>query len=276
MSNWQKKVPPYKGEEPYLYFAFAEEDSDRVWKILRLLLERGCRVWYCCGPADSAEELLRRQDRAAQAGLTALYLSDAVCADRDTKTNILVNQKLGRPILCLDPDGVDRRLSMGLYEDVPHVPLYQLPREEDAESAIIHADGFSREMLGEPLSVKTGSVLKTLSVIMSAAAVLLLAVLFAGVRWLHWFQPEAEVQDEVLFSDPVIRSAVREAAGGGAITEELAGRITFLRLHDLPESWEDLTVLPSLERIEIPQTALAEDSVLPEDGIAIELSGGGA
>ncbi|MBR0160835.1 MAG: hypothetical protein IJQ02_06125 [Oscillospiraceae bacterium] len=274
MKNWQKKVPPYEGGEPYLYFAFAEEDSGRVWKLTRRLLERGCRIWYCCGPADSAEELLRRQERAAKAEMTLLYLSDAACGDRDTKTNVLVNQKLGRPILCLDPDGTDRRLSMGLHEDAPHVPLYRLPREEDAEDAVIHAEGFSQEMLGEAVTVKTGSVLKTLSVTLCVLAVLLLAAMLFGLRRLPQAQPEEA--DSVPFTDPVILAAVQEAVGGGAVTEEAAERITVLRLRDMPAGWEDLALLPALERIIVPQTAVGENSALPEGDVTVELSGGGA
>ena len=83
-------VPPYEGEEPYLYFAFAEADSRKVRRIFRALLERGCRVWYCLGPAGSSDELLRRQRRAEGAELTLVYLSDAVCADRDTNGFVMV------------------------------------------------------------------------------------------------------------------------------------------------------------------------------------------
>ena len=127
--KWMKQIPPYEGDQPYLYLAFAEEDSGRVWKLLQPLLARGCRVWYCVGPAGSAEELLYRQERCEKAGLTVVYLTDALCVDRDSKSAVLVNQKYNRPILCLDPDEKDRRLDMNLRETVPHVSLYQLPSE---------------------------------------------------------------------------------------------------------------------------------------------------
>ena len=53
MKNWMKMVPPYEGAEPYVYCAFAEADAAKIWKLLRPLLERGCRVWYCCGAAGA-------------------------------------------------------------------------------------------------------------------------------------------------------------------------------------------------------------------------------
>ena len=274
MKNWQKRYPPYEGSEPYLYFAFAEADSAKAWPVMRILLERGCRVWYGSGPSGSADELLHRQKRAAGADRTLLYLTDAACEDKDTKSNILVNQKNGKTILCLDPDGADRRLSMGLYETAPHLPLYQLKSAAEVDNALIRAEGFSQELLGEPVKVVHDSPVGKLAALFCALAVLLALVSFAGFRYLHWFRPE--VRDEVQFADPVILSAVRDAARGGAITEELASEITVLHLSALPESWEELEKLPALERIILPQQALLDGGALPDGELTVELSGGGA
>ncbi|MBR2808593.1 MAG: hypothetical protein IKD65_05830 [Oscillospiraceae bacterium] len=274
MKNWQKRYPPYEGSEPYLYFAFAEADSAKAWQIMRILLERGCRVWYGSGPSGNADELLRRQKRAEDANLTLLYLTDAACADKDTKSNILVNQKNGKHILCLDPDGADRRLSMGLYETVPHLPLYRLKSRKEIENAVIRAEGFSQEILGEPVRVEGGGSLGKLTALFCVLAVFLALASFIGVRYLRWFQPE--VPDEVPFTDPVILSAVRNAARGGAITEELVSEITVLRLSGMPESWEELEKLPALTTVTLPQQALLEEGTLPDGDITVELTGGGA
>lgn len=274
MKNWQKRYPPYEGSEPYLYFAFAEADSAKAWQIMRILLERGCRVWYGSGPSGNADELLRRQKRAEDANLTLLYLTDAACADKDTKSNILVNQKNGKHILCLDPDGADRRLSMGLYETVPHLPLYRLKSRKEIENAVIRAEGFSQEILGEPVRVEGGGSLGKLTALFCVLAVLLALASFIGGRYLRWFQPE--VPDEVPFTDPVILSAVRNAARGGAITEELVSEITVLRLSGMPESWEELEKLPALTTVTLPQQALLEEGTLPDGDITVELTGGGA
>lgn len=274
MKNWQKRYPPYEGSEPYLYFAFAEADSAKAWQIMSILLQRGCRVWYGSGPSGNADELLRRQKRAEDADLTLLYLTDAACADKDTKSNILVNQKNGKPILCLDPDGADRRLSMGLYETVPHLPLYRLKSRKEIENAVIRAEGFSQEILGEPVRVEGGGSLGKLTALFCVLAVLLALASFIGGRYLRWFQPE--VPDEVPFTDPVILSAVRNAARGGAITEELVSEITVLRLSGMPESWEELEKLPALTTVTLPQQALLEEGTLPDGDITVELTGGGA
>ena len=270
--NRMKQIQPYEGDQPYLYFAFAEEDCGRVRKLLRPLLARGCRVWFCVGAAGSAEELLHRQERYERAALTLVYLTDALCADRDSKSAVLVNQKFNRPIVCLDPDEKDRRLAMNLRETIPHIPLYKLS-EDEWESAVLHAEGFSMEMIGEPVKLEdNGSIIKKLTITFCALALLLAAVSFAGFRVFGWFSPAARA--EVRISDPVIRAAVRQAAGGGAITEDRASEIIFLRFRELPESWEELELLPALERIELPQHALLDGGALPEGDYVIALSGG--
>ena len=104
-------------------------------------------------------------------------------------------------------------------------------------------------------------------------AVILLAVTFLGIRYLHWFRQEAP-QDSVQLSDPAVLSAVREAVGGGPITEESLSGIVSLRMKSMPENWNDLALLPALESLEIPQQLVQEADTLP-DGYTIELTGGG-
>lgn len=276
MKNWQSKVTPYTGDEPYLYFAFAEADSSKVWNIIRPLLSRGCRIWFSTGPAGSSEELLRRQNMSSNAALTVLYLSDAACADQDTKSTVLVNQKFGRRILVLDPDGTDRRLPMGLRESVPHIPLYKLHGDKEIESAVIHSEGFSQDMIGSPVTVSKYSLTGIFTKGFLALALISALIAFAGFRFFHWFQKEEEpvvIQDEVVISDSIILSAVREAADGGAITEELVTGITSLTLSDIPKDWDELSRFPSLEMIILPQEAVMRSEDLPE-GYTIALSGG--
>ena len=200
-----------------------------------------------------------------------VYLTDALCVDRDSKSAVLVNQKYNRPILCLDPDEKDRRLDMNLRETVPHVSLYQLPSEE-WESAVLHAEGFSQAMLGEPIRIENDGVMKKLTLTFCALALLLAVVSFAGFRVFGWFSPAA--RDEVDIRDPAIRFAVRQAVGGGAITEERANEVSFLRFRELPESWEELELLPHLQRIELPQLSLLDGGELPDGDWIVELSGG--
>jgi hypothetical protein len=269
-----REFPPYEGDSPYLYFAFAEADSRKVREYLRLLYERGCRVWYSCGKTDGPEEVLRRQARYRGAALTLVYLSDEACRDQNTKSSVLVNQKFDSPIICLDPDGKDRVLAMGLRESVPHIPLYRIRGREALEDAIFHAEGFSQELLGEPVKVRKDSILPKLSLLFCALAVVLSVLFFTGVR--ESVTEVIQITDEVELRDPVFLSAVRKAARGGAITQELADNLKSVDLSGMPESWDDLALLPSLEEIRIPQEALLGGAPLPGGEYTIILTGGGS
>ena len=273
MKDSFREFPPYEGDSPYLYFAFAEADSRRVWEYLRLLYERGCRVWYSRGKADGPEEVLRRQARYRGAALTLVYLSDEACRDQNTKSSVLVNQQFDSPIICLDPDGKDRVLAMGLRESVPHIPLYRIRSKEELEDAIFHSEGFSQELLGEPVKIRKASIIPKLSLMFCVLAVVLSVLFFSGVR--ERVSEVIQVSDEVELSDPVLLSAVRKAAGGGAITQELVETLKAIDLSGMPENWDDLELLPSLEEIRIPQEALLDGAPLPEGEYTIILTGGG-
>ncbi len=271
MDKHQRGYPSYEGNDPYIYFAFTGTDRKKAETILRILLERGCRVWYCSGPAGNSDELLRRQERAGGADLTILYLTAAACADSEIKNNVLVNQSAGKKILCLDPDGENRRLMMGLYENVPDIPLYKLRGRDDIESALIHAEGFSQEMIGEPEDPGR-NIAGRISLLLCILAVLLAVISFGAYR--YFARSPAVTADEVGISDPVLRSALIKAADGRAVSEELLVQVTYLELDGMPESWDELSLMPALGRISIPQQALLEGGSLPEGSYTIVLSGG--
>lgn len=267
MNNWQRKYPPYEGTEPYLYFAFADGDARKAWHIMKILLKRGCRVWYCTGPAGNSQELLHRQARAAGAVWTLLYLTDALTADKDSKSRIMVNQKDQKPILCLDTDGKNRYLAMDIRESTPSIPLYQCKNDGELDDALIRAEGFNQDMIGKPVKIKTGWLGKL------TGTFFLLALLLLGGCILY-FQKEPVYEDSVAFSDPVIMEAARAAAGGGSLSEDSLKAIQTIRLTNLPGSWEDLTLLPDLQQIELPQEAVMQAEELPLGSYRIVLYGG--
>lgn len=281
MKHWTAQYPPYAGTEPYIYLAFSGADADAVWPVMRALLRCGARVWYCTGDAGSAAELRRRQARAQEAKLTLVYLADASVSDRDTKSMVLVNQKNRSPVLALDSDGKDRLLAMGLLEHVPVFRLKEYRNPEDLEEGLIRAEGFTQELLGESVVVTESRKLRQLTAVFSILAAALLLLSFAGFRWLHWFRPGYE--DTVLFSDSVLQTSARQAVGGGALTEESLAAVQTLVLAELPGSWDDLSLLPALEEIVLPQallTASGSDtsaaSLLPGGDYVVVLTQGGA
>ena len=287
MKSWQTYYKPYEGDEPYIYLAFAEEDSVRIRRVVRIMLARGCRLWYRVGQVGTPEELIRRQGKTKEAALTVLYLTDALCEDTDSKTSILVNQKYERPIICFTPDKKDLRLKMNLREDTPLIPLYDNISDEDLDITFVHTKGFTQDLIGVPVKIpdeedKFKKLIKWLSIV----AMLVLIITFLGVRYLNWFQPEMpsespeiiqeviEKTDEIEINESVIRDAVRSQAEDGVITEELVNSITTLHLMTLPNSWEELEKLPNLERIEIPQQEIIIAEKLPDKKYTVILIGG--
>lgn len=61
MAALSRHYPPYEGEEPYLYFAFAEADSEKAGPLLAQLYVRGCRVWY--GRGKNRSHRLEREKK---------------------------------------------------------------------------------------------------------------------------------------------------------------------------------------------------------------------
>lgn len=267
MSSWQKKFPPYEGDEPYLYFVFAQADTRKVWRVMKVLLSRGCRVWYCTGPAGNAQELLRRQTRASGAALTLLYLTDALEADKDSKTRIMVNQKDHKAILCLNADGKNHNLAMDIHESTPSIPLHQLKSDAELEHALIRAEGFTQNVIGKPVKIRSNWMGRL------SGLFFLMTVLLIGGSLLY-LQKAPTYNDSVHFADPVIREAARAAAGGGALTEADLEHIQTIRLKELPESWEDLALLKDLQSIQLPQNAVMEGNNLPGSDYRIVLYGG--
>ena len=267
MKGWQKNYPPYEGTEPYLYFAFADADAQKVWPVMKVLLKRGCRVWYCTGPAGSSQELLRRQQRASGAAWTLLYLTDALAADKESKSRIMVNQKDQKRITCLKTDDVNRYLAMDIREATPSIPLYHCKKEAELEEALIQAEGYTQNMVGKPVKLKNPWMGK-----LTALFVLLTVVLIGCCAF--YFMKEPVYEDVVVFSNALIREAARAAAGGGPLTPEILEPVQVICLTELPENWDDLSLLPNLQQIHIPQEAVALAEDLPMDTYRIVLDGG--
>ena len=259
----EKRYPPYAGTEPYLHLCFSDADAKRVRPLLHRLYLRGVRVWYACSDETDRTARRLREERMLGAAVTVLFLTDAFRRDRRAKGDMLVCQNAGRPILCLNTDGGDGGLSIGLHPSTPEAAFSRQSRAADWEAAILRADGFTQSLIGEPQKPPV-DVLRIVAWSMTALALLLA---LAGVWW--WTQrkptPPPEPVDTVAFADETVREAVRAALGGGVLTEERLLEVTTLSFPDaLPEDVSDLSRLPSLTRIELTQSAALSLDAHPE------------
>ena len=259
MKALAKSFAPYAGTEPYLHLCFSEASKKKVRAFLRRLYARGVRVWYCADVSANRLEREETERRMLGARVTVVYLDEAFRNDAAAKSRLLTCQRNGQPVICLNTDGGDSAAA------------------DDAEFALLHADGFSQELIGEPVA-PSGSGLKILiGVILGAVA----ALLIAGVLWYLFHTPAQaeppEQTDSVTFADETVREAVRDVIGGGLITEDRLSGVTTLRLEGdtLPDTLTDLALLPALETVVLSQRAAAGVSAHPElSAYTIELYGG--
>ena len=280
-SKAEKYYPPYDGQEPYIHLCFSDRDERKVRPLLRKLMLRGCRTWYCVGKAQERSSLTSRYQRMLGAGLTVLYLTAVAREDTELKAMLLVCQRMKQPILVLNTDGGDSGLSLGLTSATSAAVLGG--NASDACDAILHGQGFSQSFLGEPTQVQDRLWLRRVTVLL----VVLSLLLGGGVGVYKYLHPpvvpieeEIEVlpEDTVTIADEYLQQTVRSAVGGGAITEEAVAAIETLTLSRLPESLDDLDLLPNLSTLILTEEAAKTAPELPDlyDRYTLILTGGDA
>ena len=281
-SKTEAYYPPYGGGEPYIHLCFSDRDERKVRPLLRRLLLRGCRVWYCVGQSRDRATQTARSRRMLGAGLTVLYLTEAVRQDTELKNQLLVCQREKQPILVLNTDGGDSGLSLGLTG----ADAAAMPGDSPSEivNAIFHSPRFSQLFLGDPLPVYDRLWLRRISVLLVVLTLLMAAG--AGVyRYLN--PPEVppqeeeiavEPEDEVIIENKALQQAVRAAVGGGPITKEALSQVEVLYLSKLPETVEELSVLPRLATLILSQEAAKGAPELPElyERYTLTVAGGDA
>lgn len=267
MADLTKRYPPYEGSDPYLYFAFSRAEADRAAALLKLLMQRGVRVWYAMGGADSASERQRRLERSIGAELVAIWLDRSALEDADeVKSAALYCQSKGIPVISLDMTETDD-LSTGFSSETIHVDGRQCGTAEALESALIHAKGFSQNLMGEQPPAEPYPIWKKV-----LAVVLALCLFAVGVGY---GTGAFSAPDARLISDPVIRGAARSAVGR-MVSEADLQSITALHFNRAPRSFEELEKFPNLSRVEIPVEAIKKAAELPADaGYTVVVYGGG-
>ena len=241
-----KTFPAYEGAEPYLYFCFSDADARRVRPLLERMYARGTRVWYCVGKQD-----------------VSLKNAGLYCQER------------ALPFLFIDGEEGISALSFGFTADGPHLSARVYRRSAALEEALVRCEGFSQELIGEKVVTPPPPILK-IAVMLAVVSAAALAVLLLGSRVFGWFAPDIRSYDTVRIEDASLRTAVRQAVGGGPITEDNLREVETLRLKELPENVEELALLEALTRVEIPQELAPEALWLLDEGYTVVLYGGGA
>jgi hypothetical protein len=153
MSKFSRKCPPYEGADPYLYFCFAEKDSEAVFPLLEHLMQRGVRIWYQTDVTADLARLNHQQERMNNASLLVIYLTENARHDERVKNSLLYYQH-GKPVIGIDTDDGDNELAFGLTAAARHIDGRVGRNREDLEAELIRTDGFSQELIGDPPTPK--------------------------------------------------------------------------------------------------------------------------
>lgn len=261
-----RQHPPYLGNEPYLYLCFADADARLAGELIGAMQRRGCRVWYSVGRTADARESNLRTERIQGAQLVVLMLSPSAARDDTVRANIGYYQEAGRAAVALELSGADDDggLAMLLHDGIRRMDAGAAASGDELLSLIMHAEGFSQELIGMPVQHVSDALKRaTIAVLLTAALAIGGVLVYANSR--NWFRPDPAAADTVTLSDEVLTQAARNALsedGSVPLTEETIGSITTLRLDAAPASFDALTAFPSLETLEIPQSAAAAAQTL--------------
>lgn len=265
MADLTKRYPPYEGNDPYMYFAFPAAEADRVEPVLKLLYQRGVRVWYA-RKGSGAEWRQHRLERSLGARLAVIWLSPAALEDADeVKSAVLYCQS--KEIRVISVDLVDSDdLSTGFTADTFHIDGKHMTPEE-LEKTLIRTEGFSQELMGEQPPAEPYPTWKKAAIAILACCLCVMIGCFCmGV----FSMPDAK-----LIADPAIRGAARNAVGRMVTREDLE-TITVLHLERVPGSFEELSQFPRLTRVEIPEKAVQKAAeVLHDAEYDVVVYGGG-
>lgn len=285
MKKTERRCPPYEGSDPYLNLCFAVKDSGAVFPVLEHLYQRGVRVWYSLKATANIEKLNHQQERMNNASLLVIYLSENARHDERVK-NTLIYYQHGKPVICVDTDDGDNELMFGLTGAARHINGRTGRNRDDLEAELIRTEGFTQELIGEPVKKRTRTRTVT-------ACILAATLLTAGVIYYQYIsgqygktpgeepgtaamaaaltpastsaptptptpEPTPEptptmMPDTVFFPDGDFTDAVRRATAGGVITEESLAEIRTLEIGALPEDLSLLDRLPGLEKLKLPQ-----------------------
>ena len=177
MKKIQRGCPPYEGTDPYLYFCFAEKDREAVFPLLEYLYLRGVRIWYSVENTADIRKLNRQQERMNQASLLVIYLTENARNDERVKNSLLYYQH-GKPVIGIDTDDGDNELAFGMTARAQHVDGRNGRNPEELEADLIRTEGFSQELIGEPINRMKLLMKRVLKYLIAAAVIALVAVGF--------------------------------------------------------------------------------------------------
>ena len=127
---------PYEGNRPFLFISYAHRQSDTVLDTIRILHEKGWRLWYDEGiPAGSdwPTNIARHMQSCER---VIFFLSARALESHNCYSEMKTAARLGKPILLVRlEDAAPGERWTELLDECPEIPLLEAP-EERAEAIL--------------------------------------------------------------------------------------------------------------------------------------------
>lgn len=173
---------PYEGARPFFFISYAHAQSEEVVSTIRILHEKGCRLWYDEGiPAGSdwPSNIARHMDACAG---VVFFLSHASMASPNCQSEIQRAVRLKKPVLIVPLEQTDGdAFRKGLLKGAKELPLTDGPEERAQD--ILRSSFVSSRFRKRPLEDLPAGVLP---LVLSLLFFLASASLFAALRTGIW------------------------------------------------------------------------------------------
>lgn len=105
-------IPPYSGNESYIFFSYCHKDEERVYPIIGNLMKQGFRIWYDDGidPGTEWPEVIA--EHLEKSAACVAFVSEMSLLSHNCRKEINFAILKGRPLLIVMLD--DAQLSPGL------------------------------------------------------------------------------------------------------------------------------------------------------------------
>ena len=183
---------PYEGKKPFLFVSYSHRQSDRVVSTIRILHEKGWRLWYDEGIPAGSDWPANIARHMEDCGAVLFFLSETALLSPNCLSEIRTAARLRKPILVLRLEDVEGGADWDVLPDrKKHLESLET-EEEDAEQIL--ASGFLTRRFHHRWteSIPWRALGLVASLLFFAAAASGFALLATG-RWTPFPPPEVPV-----------------------------------------------------------------------------------
>lgn len=141
MTQSAERVPPYEGNEPYIFISYSHRDMNQVMPIVKALIDYGYRVWYDEGIDPGSEWPESIANHLAGSTVFMYFISKNSLASSNCKheINFALNRKIGFLSVALEPAEMPLGMELQISTYMSLVK-YKYPSEEAFMSKLLELE----------------------------------------------------------------------------------------------------------------------------------------